>query len=165
MSSKPSENDEDGGNLVPSSVEEDAEESGLTELLEALPEEQRGRFIQVLERTISHQGWLPPPEMLSAYDQVLPGLGERIVQLPEREQRHRHQFMDNEADRAFRLQTRGQMFALAAMGMLLAFSGFLAWLGSPEAAAGVAGATIIGVVGIFVTGKVVDARAKANEES
>jgi uncharacterized membrane protein len=137
----------------------DDDESELARILEALPEEQRGALIQVFERTIAHKGWLPPPEMLEQYEHVLPGLAERIVCLPEREQKHRHAYIDSEGRRAFELKGRGQTYALLAMGMLLAFSTFLAVWGSIEAASNVAIGTIVGVVGIFVTGKLIELKS------
>ncbi len=41
-------------------------------------------------------GPLPAPEILAAYDEVLPGLAERIVRLTEREQQHRHELEKGE---------------------------------------------------------------------
>jgi uncharacterized membrane protein len=38
-----------------------------------------------------HRGPLPPPEMLNDYNNVLPGLAERIVRMAESEQKHMHQ--------------------------------------------------------------------------
>lgn len=37
-----------------------------------------------------HQGALPAPETLQRYDEVLPGLANRIVTRMEREGEHRH---------------------------------------------------------------------------
>jgi uncharacterized membrane protein len=59
---------------------------------------------------------LPPPAQLDLYEQVLPGLAERIVALTEREAAHRHWL-----DRAFvRYRYFGQwaavLIALAALG-------------------------------------------------
>jgi uncharacterized membrane protein len=40
---------------------------------------------------ISFSGPLPPPEALSQYESISNGLAERIVQMAEREQAHRHE--------------------------------------------------------------------------
>ncbi|MEA3541398.1 MAG: DUF2335 domain-containing protein [Pseudomonadota bacterium] len=139
---------------------ESVDEPNLTHILEALPEEMRGELIEVIEQTVSHRGWLPPPEMLSQYESVLPGLAERIVRLPEREQEHRHNYIERESERGFKIKRRGQDYALGAMVLLLVFSGFLAAMGSIDAAARVAIFTVVGVVGIFVMGKIVDAKSQ-----
>lgn len=43
------------------------------------------------EMTISHEGPLPPPEMLLRYEKIIPNAPERLLALVEKEQEHRHQ--------------------------------------------------------------------------
>ena len=134
----------------------------LERIEELLPDEKRGELLQVIT---SHHGWLPPPQQLADYENILPGLAERIVRMPEREQEHRHRFLDEEGQRQFVLKRWGQHYALLGMLLLLAFSVFLALIGEPGLAGTVAVSTIAAVVGIFVTGKVADVKAaKAEEE-
>lgn len=97
--------------------------------------------------------------MLAEYERILPGLAARIVALPEREQQHRHLIVETETSRQFRLRRLGQHYALLGMSLLLAFSVFLTLMGEPAWAGRVAIFTIAAVVGIFITGKVVDAKA------
>lgn len=52
-------------------------------------------------------GPLPPPETLEKYQRILPGSAERILQMAEREQAHRHRL---EAE-FVRISRRGQLFA------------------------------------------------------
>ena len=42
-----------------------------------------------IERATFHSGPLPSPDVLQKYDQVLPGLAERIMRLTENQHRHR----------------------------------------------------------------------------
>lgn len=159
VNSNPPEEDEasDDGELAPSSSSDVAltgEE--VAKLVELLPPEQRVQLIQTIEQ---HQGWLPPPRMLAEYDEILPGLAERIVAMPEREQAHRHSLIEKETSRQFRLRQLGQHYALLGMALLLSFSVLLTLLGDPAWGGRVAIFTIVAVVGIFVTGKVADAKA------
>ena len=48
----------------------------------------------LVEATQFSIGPLPPPEEFAAYESTLPGSCERILQMAEREQQHRHE-MDN----------------------------------------------------------------------
>lgn len=159
----PTPEDEGAGASLPA-VDSQPDQPELAEILEALPEDQRGKLIQVFEQTVMHKGWLPPPQQLAEYEAVLPGLAERIVQLPEREQAHRHAYIDSEAGRADKLKTRGQHYALISLIILLCFAGFLASIGAVTEGAALAGATIVGVVGIFVTGKILDTKAEDQSE-
>ena len=58
-------------------------------------------------------GPLPSPEVLSEYDQVLPGLARRIVERWEREGEHRQRLESDIVRARIRLQGRGQIIAAA----------------------------------------------------
>lgn len=121
----------------------------------SLPPEEREKFFAVIRQvSTSHSGWLPTPAFMREYEEVLPGLAERIVLLPEREQAHRHTMTDSIVRRDYRLRTTGQWMGMGALVLILLFCAFLAVLGNTTAAAWVAAAVIIGTVGIFVTGQV-----------
>ena len=47
-----------------------------------------------------HEGPLPPPADLAAYEQVVPGLAERLVKAAESQTRHRHRIEKMEAEAA-----------------------------------------------------------------
>ena len=132
-----------------------AENKNLQRLVEGLPPEKRAELFAVIrQETSSHSGWLPTPDFMRQYDQLLPGLAERIVRMPEREQSHRHMMTDTIIARDYRLRTTGQWMGMGALVLILAFCAFLAVLGNTAAAAWVAAVVIIGTVGIFVTGQI-----------
>ena len=133
----------------------------LKPIVERLPEEQRVELLEVIE---SHRGWLPPPGMLAEYERVLPGLAERIVAMPEREQAHRHDYVATESDRQFKIRRRGQDYALVGMVLILSFALILALSGETEWAVKLVIGTLVGIVGIFVTGKWFDAKAASEDE-
>lgn len=115
--------------------------------------------MQIFSRMESHSGWLPTPDYMRQYDAILPGLAERIVALPEREQAHRHGVVDTMVKGEVALKRRGQSFAMASVVLFLGFSGLLVYCGQFDWAAKVAMFGIVGIVGIFVTGKWADAKA------
>lgn len=92
-----------------------------------------------------HSGPLPPPEDFEHYNRVLPGGAERIMQLTEREQAHRHKQEARLITNEYVSRFLGQVGALLALAMLVALVAFCAYIGQPIAAAVI---TAIGVIAI-----------------
>lgn len=105
----------------------------------------------------SHSGPIPSAEELEHLERVLPGLANRVVSMAETEQNARHSTTQNIISKEFALRSRGQWLAILAMCLLLVTVSFIAWLGDTQSAAWLGGATIIGVVSVFVTGRWFDA--------
>jgi uncharacterized membrane protein len=143
---------------------EPVENTTLRRIAKALPPERRAEFFAVIRRErISHSGWLPTPEYMKEYDLALPGLAERIVALPEREQGFRHATTADIVKRDYRLRTTGQWMGMAALCLVLAFCTFLTVWGFGAAAAWVAGTVIVGTVGIFVTGQLIGSNSSSKD--
>lgn len=143
---------------------EDGDAERLTELLEGVPATQRQAVLEMFSQSESHSGWLPTPKFLAEYEAILPGLAERIVALPEREQAHRHKVVERVVIEEASLKKRGQNFAMASLALLLIVAMLLIALGQYSLGAQVATFGIVGVVGIFVTGKWFDAKAAKTDE-
>lgn len=103
-----------------------------------------------------HSGPLPSPRQMREYDATVPGAAERIMQMAEREQQHRHEMQRLDAEfrstafnhvknREIRGQTIG---ALLAAGVLF-LSGYLAWQGHPKAAVTLAASTMVAIAAVF----------------
>lgn len=99
---------------------------------------------------VSHRGPLPPPAQLKAYDQAIPGLGERIVLMAEKEQAHRHT-MNNTAVMQSLQSRRLGMWLGFILSVLAIISGILMVLigGSPWGIAAILGPLPV-LVGAFV---------------
>ncbi len=106
-----------------------------------------------------YSGPIPPAEQLEKYNSINPELVDRIVTLAEREAKNRH---ENErialqanitiSNKQFTERRVGQILG-AAIGISALFcSGYLGFVGSHLAAGIVGGATVIGLVSVFVTG-------------
>jgi uncharacterized membrane protein len=119
---------------------------------------QEARTILARMVSKSHSGPIPSAEELEHLERTLPGSANRCFEMAEREQLHRHGVTDTIIDREFALRGRGQFLALVALILLLIIVGFFAYLGDTQAAAWLGSATIVGVVAIFATGKIIEAK-------
>lgn len=152
-----------GRNVAPVPGEEPA--ADIDHILEQLPAGQRAEVLRIIASMESHSGWLPSPKYLRDYEAILPGLAERIVALPEREQAHRHKVVEQAVRDDAALKRRGQALAMASLVLLLALSVLLIAEGEYAWGARIAIFGIVGVVGIFVTGRWADIKAaKASAE-
>lgn len=121
----------------------------------------RGESPDRLVTTLAYMfsGPYPPPEMLEAYDRVLPGLADRIVRQGESQTAHRQQIerdllaIEREDQREFRGQSRLGLllgFGVAIFGMLAAIA--VTAIGHPVVG-GVAFISDLGLLaGVFVYG-------------
>jgi len=123
----------------------------------------------VLTRIVSkyHSGPIPSAEELEYLERILPGAANRCFEMAEREQAHRHRVSEDIVTKEFSLRGRGQWLAIAALVLLLIVVAYLAYQKDTEAAAWLGAATIVGVVSVFVTGKIIektDSSAEAEEK-
>ncbi len=115
--------------------------------------------VQIAEQT-TLSGPLPSSSEMEKYNAISPELVIRIISMAEREAANRHK-LDKEAlqaniaitDKQFSERKRGQIlgFCIGSLGLLCSVA--LAWIGYENAASIVGGSTVIGLVGVFVTGQ------------
>jgi hypothetical protein len=92
-----------------------AEPTKVIDQLENLPREKREIVIQTILSKFQ-TGPLPPHEDLEAYGRIIPDGANRIMQMAEKEQQHRHT-REDENDRAeIKLKGRGQSIGGAISG-------------------------------------------------
>ncbi|RMF68701.1 MAG: DUF2335 domain-containing protein [Calditrichaeota bacterium] len=78
------------------------------------------RNARIIAAASRFSGPLPPPEVLGAYDKILPGAAERILKMAEREQR-----VSNEIDiKLAKYVGRGQLFGFL-LGLVTILGGIL----------------------------------------
>ena len=85
---------------------------------------------------------MPPPEILAQYDGVVPGAGERILQMAEREQLAAHRTIQS-----------GQRGALVAALFTLTVVAVLGYFGHADAARWIGTTTVLGLVAAFLAGR------------
>ncbi|EAB9748898.1 DUF2335 domain-containing protein [Salmonella enterica] len=95
------------------------------------------------------QGPVPSPSMLKEYEQLMPGLANRLVELTEKEQAHRHKTVSDSIDVAKSGQRKAFWIAIAII--------FAAVLFGVRGQTGLAGTIItvdlVALVSAFIAGK------------
>lgn len=108
----------------------------------------------------AHEGPLPSPEVIRAYEDICPGAGKRILAYAEKEQQHRHDMEktaleanigDMRANR--KADGRGQWMAFIVSIVAILTGGVIAICGYPFEGTILSGATLIGIVATFITRK------------
>lgn len=125
----------------------------------------------VVQQTSAFSGPLPPPEVVARYAEIAPDWPERIIAMAEKEGDHRRaceaQLVAQERtemELTFRQKGRGQLYGFC---IALAGLGLTAWFGAAgkEVVASVlGGGTVLGLVTVFVTGRLTRAKPEDSDE-
>jgi uncharacterized membrane protein len=110
---------------------------------------------------VAFTGPIPHPSVLQEYNDVLPGLAERIVTMAEAEATHRHE-MDREVARQNELIIKeefcerriGQFLGLGIAVLTISAAIFAIAHGAEKAAMVIGGATVVGLATVFVVGRI-----------
>lgn len=105
-----------------------------------------------------HSGPLPSPRQMREYEATVSGAAERIMQMAEREQQHRHdiqrlnvEFRSTAFNHVKSRETRGQVIGGLLAAGVLGLSIYLAWQGHPNAAVTLAASTMVAIAAVFAT--------------
>jgi uncharacterized membrane protein len=114
---------------------------------------QQTTVAQFLHSEQQFTGPLPPPEILRQYDEIVPGLAERMVQAMEAQTFHRHKLESATVYGNVSAQRTGQYFAgvLALAGVVGTV--VLGLAGKQAAAAVLGGSDFVGLAGVFIYGR------------
>ncbi|MEX6093714.1 DUF2335 domain-containing protein [Morganella morganii] len=110
------------------------------------------KIISVMKQEY-HRGPLPSPRQMKQYNDVLPGAAERIFQLTEKEQAHRHASETTALKGAISSDRRGQWMAFILSLAVFALGGTLIWLKEYTAGVALISTTVIGLAGVFALGR------------
>lgn len=94
----------------------------------------------------TYQGPLPPAGELIAYNNAVPDAAERILQMAEAEQKHRHRNEDKIIDESIKLDKRTQQMAFVLALLAFTIAGGAMYLGYPWVASLAIGATLTNVL-------------------
>jgi uncharacterized membrane protein len=133
---------------------EKAIEAEISRIIPNMPPEKR-RLVATaaMEVVVQHSGPLPPPQMLAGYDQVLPGLADRIVAMAENQLQH-HQDMDRKAlDGEISDRKLGLISSTVITITALVISAWVAVSGYPILGGALAGVTLLGIVSALIGGR------------
>lgn len=107
-------------------------------------------------------GPLPTPDALEKYEEIHPGIAERILQMAEKEQAERHlqqqKLIEMEKQNLRSLNwniIRAQIFALLSVIIISGLCTYFAFLGKVEVAGDTAKWVIASLAAVFITGRLV----------
>lgn len=100
-----------------------------------------------------HRGPLPSPRQMRQYNDVLPSAAERIFQLTEKEQAHRHSSETTALNGAILSDKRGQWMAFVLSLAVFTLGGALIWFEAYAAGVTLISTTVIGLAGVFALGR------------
>ncbi|TNJ36830.1 DUF2335 domain-containing protein [Prosthecochloris vibrioformis] len=109
-------------------------------------------------------GPLPPPSILSQYDEIVPNGAERIMQMAEQQLQHRIEMEKRLVEEDTRQGARGQNYALIVSLVAFASAVILGVTGNETAATIIAGIDIIALATVFIVGKTMALKAKDLED-
>jgi len=96
-----------------------------------------------------------PPSVLEGYERLVPGAAERILVMAESDAKHQQE-IEFAALRAMEAEVkRGQFFGFVIGLTALGASMLALAMGSPAVAGVIGGTTVIGLVSVFIVGRVV----------
>jgi len=131
----------------------------LVPVIKDLPKKKQQEIVKAIvsvsikKQLSSFKGPLPPPEVISGYNDVVRNGGERIFSMAENQSNHRIKLEDFVIREELKLSGRGQIFGFIIGLIGLGLATGLALLGH-ETLAGIFGtSTILGMVTVFVIGK------------
>ncbi len=102
--------------------------------------------------TVVFSGPFPPPQMLEAYERILPGAAERIFRMGEEQSQHRRELESQVIKSDIRNSRIGLIFGLLIGIVALAASVLIAYFGYPVSGGLVGVGAIAALVGVFVYG-------------
>lgn len=104
-----------------------------------------------LQQTFS--GPVPPPDLLSGYDDIIPGAAERILRMAEEDAVHRREIEKAAIDHNSAEVKRGQNYGLIVSLAAFSVCGFSAYIGDTTTASIIGGATVVGLATAFISGR------------
>jgi uncharacterized membrane protein len=133
---------------------EKAIEAEISKIVPNLPPEKlRLVATAAMEIVVQHSGPLPPPQILAGYDQVLPGLADRIVSMAESDLRHHQDMQKTALDGEISERKMGQIGGTLVTIVALVISAWVAVSGYPVLGGGLASLTLLGIVTTLIGGR------------
>ncbi len=107
-----------------------------------------------IQQTTEHfSGPIPRPDILRHYNEIVPGAAERILKMAEEDARHQRDIEMAALDAAKTESARGQHYGFLIGLSALITTGIALYLGYDKVAMVLGGTTVVGLVTVFVTGR------------
>ncbi len=108
------------------------------------------------QRVEQYSGPIPHPDILYRYNQMVPDAAERIFVMAEKEAPHRHNLENKTLDVLSRQLRLGQILGFTMGIATLTITMVALVLGYENVAIALGSTTVIGLVAVFVTGRMVN---------
>jgi uncharacterized membrane protein len=119
-----------------------------------IPASQFKAFLAQIEISRHFSGPLPPPEVLKEYNDILPGLADRIMKMAEKQSTHRQKIEDNViGSDAYRANAGLWMGVGVAVLSILAGT-YLIAIGHDWAGVSMGTVVVVALAGVFVYGSI-----------
>lgn len=139
----------------------------------SLKDEDRNKILKNLPEVVStvtyqqstsiYSGPIPSPEMLDAYNSVMPNGADRIMKMAEAQAEHRMELEKVTVTSQNKQGERGQIFALISVLALVAAGIWAISCGQTGIAITIFGTTVLGMGGVFAYGKYAMRRSLAKK--
>ena len=114
---------------------------------------QKSEYLPSQVEVHAFSGPLPPPSVLAGYDQIKPGLADRIVRMAEEQSAHRRELEKAVVRSNVRNSTIGMVFALVVSLGAMTSSVFMVSMGCSGEGVAVALFALASLVAVFIYGK------------
>lgn len=133
-------------------------ESELTEELRkpGVPasEKLRSVFFRLMQRHELYSGPLPSADQFQGYEDACPGSADRILEMAEKEQAHRHSWENSQLSFEHRYTERGLWMGLVIALLLVSGAVCTAFIGQQTVALSLVAASTVGIVTKFIDGRI-----------
>ncbi|MFZ0864447.1 MAG: DUF2335 domain-containing protein [Candidatus Sulfotelmatobacter sp.] len=109
-------------------------------------------------QSFSFSGPLPPPQLLSQYNEVVPYGAERLMKMAEAQQTHRQELEKTVIHGNVGSEKRGQWMGLFISMVVILAGTYLAGTGKQITGGILVGVDVVALAGVFVYGKKVQRR-------
>lgn len=120
---------------------------------------------QQYSQLIKYSAPLPPPNLLSQYDKVIPNGAERIFNSFEEQTKHRQKLESKLIESQVKRAERGQILGFILAILALCIAGVLIFFDHNLAGTLFGSVTVISLVGYFVTGHLKKSKNETKEEN
>lgn len=137
-------------------------EAAAPEFTRTLPRKKREEVARLLSVTVAsvsiRSGPLPPSDELAAYDRLIPQGATRVLAMAEKQQDHRISIEKVAIKSQHTQGERGQIFALIIASLAILAAVVVTLKGHDTAGVVLGGSTVVSLVVVFVTGRLMQRR-------
>ena len=113
---------------------------------------------------MTFSGPLPPPQVLGMYDNIIPGLAERLVEAFETQQRHRQSLENKVVESGINRAWYGLWCALTVSIAGIGVAALAVAYQQQWAASIIGGGVLVGLATVFITGRSAQEKERASRK-